>query len=129
MISRNDSQSLGLWNLFNVWDSKYLENTTFRKRDVFLSTGERRKTPTAWGPLDAVIEVSSFQRTQQSRCLLPLTWLRRQIQFPKRYVCLKFRMMCKVQQSSGSVCYTPSLLPSRVCEDVMFIRYGMINGL
>jgi hypothetical protein len=31
-----------------------------------------------------MIEVSSFQRTQQSRCSPPLTWGRNQAQFPKR---------------------------------------------
>jgi hypothetical protein len=45
------SESLGLWTLSIVRSSKYLENTTFRKLDLFPSQGEERGTPLL-GPLE-----------------------------------------------------------------------------
>jgi hypothetical protein len=38
------------WVLSIVRNSKYVENTTFRKTDLFLSSGERRETPALLGP-------------------------------------------------------------------------------
>jgi hypothetical protein len=55
-----------------------LENATFRKLNLFPSSSEREKTSP--GP---VIEVSSFWGTQQSMCLLALTWRWNRIQLPK----------------------------------------------
>jgi hypothetical protein len=51
-----------------------------------------------------VIEVCPFYGTQQSRCLPPFTWGRKQIHFPKRCVFfyLEFRTMDKVQKPSYS---------------------------
>jgi hypothetical protein len=51
-----------------------------------------------------VIEISSFWGNQLSRCLRPLTWGRKQIQFPKRCVFyfLEYRTMDEVQKPSNS---------------------------
>jgi hypothetical protein len=46
-------------------------------------TVSRKVTSTLTCP---VTEVSSFQETQQSRCHIPLTWGRKQIEFLKRFV-------------------------------------------
>jgi hypothetical protein len=68
------------------------ENTTFRRLDLFPSSGERWETHILLGPLERadlnrpVIYVSSLYRTQQSTCLPPLTLLRKEIQFPVRRV-------------------------------------------
>jgi hypothetical protein len=63
-----------------------------------------------------VIQISSFKRTQQSRCFLPVTWIQKQIQFPKRCVfqLLQFWTMAKVHKPSGSGSYTPSSEPFRI---------------
>jgi hypothetical protein len=42
-------KSLGLWTLPIVQYSKLLENTTFRKLDLFQSSGKRQETPTLFG--------------------------------------------------------------------------------
>jgi hypothetical protein len=51
---------------------------TFRNLHLFPSSGEGRESPTLLGPV--------ILRGQQSRCLPPLTWGRKSIQFLKRYV-------------------------------------------
>jgi hypothetical protein len=68
--------------------------------------------------LAAVIEVSSFWRAQQSTCLPPLTWRRKQIQLPKRCFsnCSEFRTMDKVRKHSDCECYTPSSKPSWILQ-------------
>jgi hypothetical protein len=53
-----------------------LENTTFRKLDLFPSPGEERESPTLLGPLeraDLNHWTFSFSGIQQIRCLLPIT--------------------------------------------------------
>jgi hypothetical protein len=44
-------KSLAFWILSTDWNSKWLENTTFQKLDLFLSSGDGRETPTLLGPL------------------------------------------------------------------------------
>jgi hypothetical protein len=46
------SESLGLWALSIIQNSKYLGNTTFWKLDLFLTSGEGRETPTLLGHLE-----------------------------------------------------------------------------
>jgi hypothetical protein len=58
-----------------------LENTTFRKLDLFPSSGYGWETATLLGPLE---RANLNHWTQQSRCPPPLTWGRKQIHFPKR---------------------------------------------
>jgi hypothetical protein len=43
---------MDFWILSIVRDSKYLENTTFRKLDLFPSSSEGRETPTLLGSLE-----------------------------------------------------------------------------
>jgi hypothetical protein len=43
---------LGFWTLYIVWYSKKLENATFRKLDLFPSSGEGGETPTLLDPLE-----------------------------------------------------------------------------
>jgi hypothetical protein len=67
----------GFVTLSVIRNSKWLGNTMFGNLPQFT---ERRvfwlfRTP-------AMVEVSSFQETQQSRCPPPLTWRRKQIRFP-----------------------------------------------
>jgi hypothetical protein len=50
---------MGFWALSNVWYSKHLVKTAFRKLDLSPFSGEGQ-TPTLLGPLERVIEVSSF---------------------------------------------------------------------
>jgi hypothetical protein len=51
-ITNQGSELLGFWNVTIVRNSKYvLENTTFWKLDLFLSSVEGRETPTLLGPL------------------------------------------------------------------------------
>jgi hypothetical protein len=45
---------------------KILQNTAFRKLDLFPSSDEG-ETPTLFGLLESLIEVSTFYGTQQSR--------------------------------------------------------------
>jgi hypothetical protein len=52
IIEEEKLESLGLWTLSIIRNSKELENTTFRKLDLFLSSGDGRKTPTLFGPLE-----------------------------------------------------------------------------
>jgi hypothetical protein len=68
-----------------------LENTTFRKLDLFPSSGEGAKTLTLLGPLSD-----------------SLTWGRKHVQFPKRCVFqfLDDRTTNKVQKPTNSECYT-----------------------
>jgi hypothetical protein len=78
-----------VYNTQNYWvfglcpSSGILNNTTFRKLDLFPSAGEGWKTPTQLDPLER-------------------EWKR--IQFPKRCVFyfLEYRMMDKVQKPSNS---------------------------
>jgi hypothetical protein len=53
-----------------------IENTAFRKLDLLQSLDERREVGVRLN------EVSSFKGTQQRRCLPPLTWRQKQMQFP-----------------------------------------------
>jgi hypothetical protein len=46
------SELLDFWTLSIVRYSKKLENTTFRKLDLFPSSGEVWETPTQLGPLE-----------------------------------------------------------------------------
>jgi hypothetical protein len=46
--------SLALWPLSIVRNSELVENTTFRKSDLFPSSGEWKGTPTLLGPLVSV---------------------------------------------------------------------------
>jgi hypothetical protein len=46
------SDLLGFRTLSIVRSSKKLENTTFRKLDLFLSSGEGGEIPTLFGPLE-----------------------------------------------------------------------------
>jgi hypothetical protein len=41
----------GFWTLLVLRNSKKLENTTFRKLDLFLPSAEGKETPTLLGPL------------------------------------------------------------------------------
>jgi hypothetical protein len=45
-------ESLRLWTLSNVRNSKYLDNTKYRKKCLFLSPDEGRKTPTPSCPIE-----------------------------------------------------------------------------
>jgi hypothetical protein len=65
-----------------------LENTTFRKLDLFPSSVEGRETPALLGPLERANLNHWTNGTQQSRCLPPLTWGQKQIQFLKYCVAL-----------------------------------------
>jgi hypothetical protein len=72
-------QSSGILNTRKL----VLENTTFRKLDLFPSSGEGKGTPT----LLSQYERSNLNHwTQQSMYLPPFAWGRKQIQFPKRCV-------------------------------------------
>jgi hypothetical protein len=64
-----------------------------------------------WSPYKGLNWIS--QRAQQSWCLPPLTWRRKQIQFPQRRVFFLFRLrtMGKVKKRIGSECHTPSSEP------------------
>jgi hypothetical protein len=105
-----------VYNTHNHWvsalcllsaNSKYLENTTCQKLDLFPSSGEGRETPNQLRLLERaninhlvsgayvavlygmdcpVIEVRSFLETQRSKGRPPHTWERKQIQFPKHCV-------------------------------------------
>jgi hypothetical protein len=46
------SESQGVWALPIVQNSKYLENTSFRKLDLCPSSGDGRETPTLLGLLE-----------------------------------------------------------------------------
>jgi hypothetical protein len=46
------TQILGFWTLSIAHNSKRLENTTFRKLDLFPSSGNGRETPTLLGRLE-----------------------------------------------------------------------------
>jgi hypothetical protein len=50
----NTKESLGFRTLSIVRNCKLLENTTFRKRNLFPSTGEGRETLTLLGPFEIV---------------------------------------------------------------------------
>jgi hypothetical protein len=83
------------WELHNLWTSwrqtrpfvKEGNTATFRQKII---SGHKSWT---------ITEVSSFCRTQHSRCLLPLTWRLKQTQFPKRCILLvlELQTMDKVQ--------------------------------
>jgi hypothetical protein len=53
-------RSLGFWTLSIVWNSKQLENTKFRKLELFPSSGEGRDTPTLLGHLERANMKSLF---------------------------------------------------------------------
>jgi hypothetical protein len=46
------NESECLWTLIHSQVFEKLENTTFRKLDLLLTSGERKETPTLLGPLD-----------------------------------------------------------------------------
>jgi hypothetical protein len=48
----SSSEWLSFWTLFVVRNSKWIENTTILKLDMFLSVGERRDVSTLFRPLD-----------------------------------------------------------------------------
>jgi hypothetical protein len=48
------TQLLGLWTLSIVLNSKHLENSTFRKLDLFPFSSEGMETPILLGPLEIV---------------------------------------------------------------------------
>jgi hypothetical protein len=109
------SESLGVWDLSIVRYSKQLTPPTFRELDMFPSSGEGRKTPTLLGPLERA-NLNRLYGTQQSRCLPPLIWLRKQSQFRKIafYSYWEYRTMDKVYESGDSECHTPSSEPFKI---------------
>jgi hypothetical protein len=76
-----------------------------RKLGLFPSSGNGTETPTLLGPseranLNHWTEVSSFWGTRKKKiCSFPLTWRRKQIQFPEHYVFCLFRIMDDGQNS------------------------------
>jgi hypothetical protein len=86
------------------------ENTTFRKKDLFPSSGE--------GGEDTY-SVVQWLRLALSKgpnwvgVFSPFTWGRKQIQFPKRCVfySLENRTMGKMSKNPVILCYTPSVNP------------------
>jgi hypothetical protein len=92
-----------VYNTQNYWvfglfpSSSILENTTFRKLDLFPSSGED-------GP---VTEFNSFYMAQLSRCLLPRLHLRTETDPVSETSCfLEYQMMGKSPKLSNSVCNT-----------------------
>jgi hypothetical protein len=86
-----------------VWNSKQIENTTFWKLDLFLSSGEGRETPILLGP--------SFNRLNRVGASLhsPEGGNRNSFWNPKQ---IENRIFWKLALflSSGEVRETPSLL-------------------
>jgi hypothetical protein len=74
----NLSETLGFWNV-----SMY--NATFRKLDVFPSSGEWRETPILLGPLQTA-NLNHFLRDPTGQMSSSFTWKRKQVKFPKRCV-------------------------------------------
>jgi hypothetical protein len=46
------SELLGFWTTSSVLNSKYIENTAFRKLGLFPTSGEESETPTLSSPLE-----------------------------------------------------------------------------
>jgi hypothetical protein len=56
-VKQNKVIIIGVPDFFHRQERQIIENTTFRKRDLFPPSDEERETPTVLGP---VIEVGSF---------------------------------------------------------------------
>jgi hypothetical protein len=90
------------------------ENTTFRKLDLFPSSGEEGRYLISWAPqkelISPVIVISSFYGAQLSRCLPP--HLRTETDPVSEKSCFLLSIIPddgkKIQKPSDSVCYTPS---------------------
>jgi hypothetical protein len=88
----------GLYPSSGIW-----RNTTFRKLDLFPSSG--KKTPTQLGPLE---------RANVNHCLLPPFYLRTETDPVSETSCsFKYRTMDKVHKPRNSLCYSPSSQPFR----------------
>jgi hypothetical protein len=97
-----NTELLGFWTYSIVW---YLENTTFRKLDLFPSSDEGAGEDTySVGPLRKNNWVGVFSPT--------FTWGRKQIQFPKRRVLYNTRRWKKPQN------------PVILCTCILFHSYA-----
>jgi hypothetical protein len=95
IIHDDDAKILGYKSIaFVIWG--IIRRTAFYLKHSFSETGfclRIQVESVQLGPTDRaslrnvgpVIEVTSFKGNQQSRCLPPFTWGRKQLQFPKRY--------------------------------------------
>jgi hypothetical protein len=69
---RKNNKSLCLWTLFRVGESKYVDNTAFRKLDLFPCSGVGRETPTLLGTQKDLTSITAPVKQPQfpNRCAL-----------------------------------------------------------
>jgi hypothetical protein len=96
-----------------------IENTTFRKLDLFPSSGVMRNAYSV-GSLRKLISVTivrwlmlALSKGPNRVGISPHNWGRKQVQFPKRSVFYNWTMDT-VQEPSNSECHTPSSEPFRM---------------
>jgi hypothetical protein len=101
------SELLGSWTLFIVRNSKYLENTTSRKLDLFPSSGEGRETSDRLGPLEWLrLALSKGPNSVGVSIPTPYGVNRTSSHDTVVSSYLEFRTTDKVQKRSDSKCYT-----------------------
>jgi hypothetical protein len=98
-VEQNSQKFSGLFPSSGIPKKKKTKNTTFRKLDLFPSSGEGgEKTPTQLGPLE---RANLNHWAQLSRCLLPHLHLRTETDPVSETSCfLEYRTMEEVQKNS-----------------------------
>jgi hypothetical protein len=97
------SELLGFWALFIVrYSEKYERTQRFGNCICLRPKMKRWETPTLLVPLERVIAVDPFKRTQQIMCLPPIHLRTETEPIYERFCSLEYRMMDKLQKPSSS---------------------------